>query len=225
MTGLKRNIPSLICNENDMRRERKKIRTLMSSAFHAWSNLKEAFNGKVHFEDLKKVADVRWIDVFVDTKIDSINNVSGTDLENVLPQGQIAYLTKRWEAIRETAHKNAAIIGKLYEQYPTGQFHLDKFRKYIVCDNLDEIVEKATSVKIDDKCKELFRLYANCVDDLARLNRYAQEHGCREFDPSDIGKYQTAENFAEMWSIGWFAQKPSDEQLVRRITPQNDLAL
>lgn len=226
MAGLKRNLPQSVSDENDKRRERKRLRAAIKAASDAYNVLRAMFNDSAYKrtvpEDLKELSNVRWVDNYIDKKLESLENIIGSDIENVLPQGQVAFLKKQWENKRNKALEYVSAIGDLFRDYPSAKFSWGKYDKRIVCENLDDVVEFKTSVLVDDECKELFRLYANCVNDLARLNRYSKEHGFKEFEPRNIGAYKTPQEFAEMWNVGGFSIKPSVQQVRRRIAESDD---
>lgn len=224
MAGLKRNLPESVSDQNDKRRERKRLRAAMKAASDAYSALREMFNDSAYKrtvpEDLKELSNVRWVDNYIDKKLESLENIIGSDIENVLPQGQVAFLKKQWESKRTKAHEHVGTVASLLKEYPSGKFTTHNYQ--VMCENLDEVVESITAVSVDDVCKELFRLYANTTDDLARLNRYAKEHGFKEFEPRNIGAYKTPQEFAEMWNVGGFSINPSVQQVRRRIAESDD---
>lgn len=226
MAGLKRNLPESVSDENDKRRERKRIKAAMKAASDAYVALREMFNDtpvkKVVPDDIKVASKTKWVDAYIDQKIGSLENIVGTDIENVLPQGQVAFLKKQWENKRNKALEYVSVIGDLFKDYPSAKFSWGKYDKRIVCENLDDVVEFKTSVKVDDACKELFRLYANTTDDLARLNRYAKEHGFKPWDGTMIGMWKTPQEFVETWNIGGFSVKPTIEQAKRLIAEHDD---
>lgn len=220
MAGLKRDLPTATNNMNDVRRARKQISSAIESASRAYSALFQLFPGYALPDDVREAARPQWLNDYVDGKVKSVDNLAGTDVENVLPIGQLADIRQQWENKRAKGLEYVRTIALMLKRYPRGKYSIYQWQ--IKCENLDELVKAMTAVPVDDVCKELFRLYANVVDDLARLNNYAKEHDCKRFPTTMIGRWATATDFAEAFNCGAFSEHPTNEQLNRRVYEEDD---
>lgn len=220
MVGLKRDLPTATNNMNDVRRARKQLNNAIEEASRAYIALFELFPGYALPADVKEAARPQWLNDYVDGKVKSVDNLAGTDVENVLPIGQLADIRQQWEAKRVKGLEHVHTIAGLIKWYPRGKYTIRQGQ--IRCENLDEQVKAMTAVPVGDVCKELFRLYANVVDDLARLNNYAKEHDCKRFPATTIGRWATAADFAEAFNCGAFSEHPTNEQLNRRVYEEDD---
>lgn len=205
---------------NDVRRARKQIRNAVETASRAYTALFELFPGYSLLADVREAARPQWLDDYVDDKVKSVDNLAGSDVENVLPVGQLADIRQQWEVKRAQGKQYVNTIAGLIKKYPRGKY--TTHHGQISCENLNELAKSMTAAPVGDVCKELFRLYANVVDDLARLNHFAQEHDCKPFPAVLIGKWTTATDFADAFSCGVFSEPPTDEQLSRLIHEDDD---
>lgn len=220
MAGLKRDLPTSTNNVNDVRRARKQIKCAVEAASRAYTALFEMFPGYSLPVDVKEAARPQWLDDYVDSKVKSVDNLAGSDVENVLPVGQLADIRHQWEKKREQGKQYINTIAGLIKKYPRGKYVT--LNGQISCENLNELANAMTAAPVGDVCKELFRLYANVVDDLGRLNHFAKEHDCKPFPAILIGKWATATDFADAYSCGVFSVHPTDEQLGRLIQVDDD---